>query len=225
MEEINLKDVFSYFKSKILYILIFVFFSLLIGCIYTFNFQKPLYKSYTTILLTKENESSSITSNDISLNQKLIDTYREIIKSRKVLGRVINNLDLSYSIDYLNSQVNVESINETEIIKITVVDKDKVLAKDIADEIAMVFNSEIVKLYNIQNIGVIDKAEVSSNPYNINIVKQLLIAIIIGLVMGLGVVFVVFYFDNTIKSVEEVEEKLNLPVIGSLPEARGDINE
>ena len=72
-----------------------------------------MYKSYTTILLTKESDSSSITSNDIALNQKLVDAYREIIKSRKVLGRVINNLDLDYTVDDLSSRVNVESVNET----------------------------------------------------------------------------------------------------------------
>lgn len=221
MEELDLKEIFSYFWNKKLYILLITVCALFAGCIYTFGIQKPVYKSDTTILLTKESDTSSITSNDIALNQKLVDTYREIIKSRKVLGRVINNLGLDYSISELSSKVSVTSINETEIIKISVVDLDNRLASDIANEIASVFNSQIVKLYNIQNIGVIDRAEVANAPYNVNVTKQLVIASLIGFILGCALVFVIFYFDNTIKSVEEVENKLKLPIIGTVPESGG----
>ena len=221
MEEIDLKEILSYFWSKKLYILLITVCAFALGSIYTFGIQKPLYKSYTTILLTKESDTSSITSNDIALNQKLVDAYREIIKSRKVLGRVINNLDLDYTVDELSSKVTVQSINETEIIKISVVDLDNRLSRDIANEIASVFNSEIVKLYNIQNIGVIDRAELLHEPYNVNVTKQLVLASLVGLFLGVAFVFVIFYFDNTIKSTEEVENKLKLPIIGIVPESGG----
>lgn len=224
MEEFDLKDIFKYFLSKKWYIILITLFSLVLGIVYTLYIQKPIYKSYTTILLTKESDTS-ITSNDILLNQKLVDTYREIIKSRKVLGRVINNLKLDYTIEQLMGKISVESINDTEIIKISVTDMDNELAMDIANETATVFNSEVVKLYNIQNIGVIDKAEVSTNPYNINETKQLVLSSMIGLVLSFGLVFVIYYFDNTIKGVEEVENKLNLPVIGAIPELGGRKND
>jgi capsular polysaccharide biosynthesis protein len=87
----------------------------------------------------------------------------------------------------------------------------------IADEIAKVFNTEVVKLYNIQNIGIIDTAELPTKPYNINHVKTAALTGAVGLVVGLGIVFVLFYFDTTIKSSEEVERKLGLPVIGTIP--------
>jgi len=221
MEEIDLKDMFNYFWTKKFYIILIVLLALLLGSFYTAAIQKPKYKSYTTILLTKENDTSSITSTDIMLNQNLVDTYREIIKSKKVLNRVINNLDLDYSFSDLNERVTVESINETEIIKISVVDLDNRLAMEIANEIASVFNSEVVKLFNIQNIGVVDEAEISTSPYNISIVKQLILALMIGLVLGFGIVLVMYYFDNTIKNVEEVENKLGLPIIGAVPEMGG----
>lgn len=225
MEELDLKELISYFWTKKLYILLITVLILFIGCIYTFSIQKPVYKSDTTILLTKESDTSSITSNDIALNQKLVNTYREIIKSRKVMGRVINNLDLSYDISELNSKVTVASINETEIIKISVIDSDNKLASEIANEIARVFNSEVVKLYNIQNIGVIDRAEAADEPYNVNVTKQLVIAGLIGFILGCAIIFIVFYFDNTIKSVEEVENKFKLPIIGTVPEYGGGRHE
>ena len=217
MEEIDLKELFSYFWNKKLIIIILTVLALGGGIFYSMKIQKPMYKSYTTILLTKEESNTTITSNDISLNRNLVDTYREIIKSRNVLGKVITNLNLDCTIDELMRKVTVENINDTEIIKISVVDYQEWNSMKIADEIAKVFNTEVVKLYNIQNIGIIDTAELPTKPYNINHVKTAALTGAVGLVVGLGIVFVLFYFDTTIKSSDEVERKLGLPVIGTIP--------
>ena len=189
MEEIDLKELLNYFVSKIFLMLSIVFVVLIIGFSYDAFIKVPKYKSYTTVLLTTEN--NTITSNDIILNKNLIDTYTEIIKSRKVVGKVIDNLSLEYDIETLQ--------------------------KNIANETAKVFNAEVIKLYNIQNIGIIDYAEASQKPYNINLIKSIAIYLMIGIILSLAVVFVMFYFDTTIKTVEEVERKLNIPVIGAIP--------
>jgi len=219
MEELDIKELINYFWTKKIYILLLMIITLIIGVTYTLFIQKPLYSSYTTILLTKEGDS--ITSSDIALNNQLINTYSEIIKSKKVLSRVINNLDLDYTTGELANQISVVSIGDTDIIKISVSNADSELAMNIANETASVFNSQIVKLYNIQNLGIIDEAEESKEPYNVNVLKQLCIFTIIGLVLGIGIIFVIYYFDNTIKSSEEIERKLGLPVIGSIPATGG----
>ena len=215
MEEIDLKELLNYFVSKIFLMLSIVFVVLIIGFSYDAFIKVPKYKSYTTVLLTTEN--NTITSNDIILNKNLIDTYTEIITSRKVVGKVIDNLSLEYDIETLQKNIAVDNVNDTEIIKITVEDEDSNLAKNIANETAKVFNAEVIKLYNIQNIGIIDYAEASQKPYNINLIKSIAIYLMIGIILSLAVVFVMFYFDTTIKTVEEVERKLNIPVIGAIP--------
>lgn len=221
MEELDLKDMFNYFLTKKLYIITITLVALLLAIIYSQFIQQPLYKSYTTILLTKESNSSTITSNDIALNRNLVDIYREIIKSRNVVSKVIKNLNLDYTVDELNSRISVSNINDTEIIKILVVDADSELAMNIANETASVFNNEIVKLYNIQNIGIVDEAEIASTPYNVNVLKQELVACMVGFVLGIGIVFIMFYFDTTVKSSDEIEKKLGLPVIGEIPKSGG----
>lgn len=225
MEEIDLKELLDYFWSKKVYIIIVTLIALLLGATYTAVLQKPKYKSYTTILLTKEADSNTITSNDITLNKNLVDTYREIIKSKKVISKVIDNLSLNYSVVELSKNVTVESINETEIIKVSVVDDDPKLSMVIANEIANVFNAEIVKLYNIQNIGVVDVAEMPNLPYNVNLLKQLVLSGLIGIVLGFGIVFVMYYFDTSVKTTEEIEKKLGLPVIGVIPTVGGRKND
>ena len=217
MEEIDLKEMFLYFWTKKLIFIILIIVGIAAGIIYTNYLEVPKYRSYTTILLTKEESSTAITSSDVTLNKNLVDTYREIIKSRNVLGKVITNLDLEYSIDELGKMITVESVNDTEIIKVTVTNTDDYLAMNIADEIANVFKTEIVKLYNIQNVGVIDTAALPTKPYNINIVKTTLITTLIGLVLAFAISFILFYFDTTIKNSEEIERKLGLTVIGNIP--------
>lgn len=225
MEEINLKDLFNYFLSKKGIIIVIALLAVVVGGVYSGYFKTPMYKSYTTMLLTKESDSTTITNNDINLNKNLVDTYSEIIKSRRVVGKVINNLHLNYSIESLQKKINVSSINSTEIIKITVESEDANEAMRIANEIADVFNVEVIKLYNIQNIGVVDVAEEASAPYNMNITKACVLSFVIGLVLSSALVFVMFYFDTTIKSKDEVEEKLGLPVIGLIPQVGGKKHE
>lgn len=220
MEEINLKDLFSYFISKI-WIVIITFLLLVIISIINCKFIKvPEYNSTTTIVLTINNESNtdtSISQNDITINQKLVATYRQIIKSRRVLDQVINNLGLDVDASELSKKISVTNETDTELLKITVSNVDPELAKDIADEIAKVFSEEIVDIYNIKNVSIIDTALVAEAPYNIGLLKNMVIFGILGIMLGLGIIFIMFYFDTTVKSGDEITEKLNLPVLGIVP--------
>ena len=222
MEEIDLKELLSYFWSKLLIIVAVVVASVAVSIIYRAAFKTPLYQSYTTIVLTRtessdELDNSGITQNDITLNQKLVSTYRQIMKSRRVLDPVIEDLHLDTTADELRSRVSVVSEQDTEIIRITVTDGDSASAKNIANAIARVFSQEIVEIYSIKNVSVIDSALEQESPYNINPLKETVLALLIGVVLGCAVVFVMYYFDTTVKSADEVEKKLGLVILGSVP--------
>ena len=110
MEEINLKDLFNYFFSKIVIVIVVTLLMIFGSCVYALAFQKALYSSYTTLVLTRANDGSgdtSITQNDITLNQKLVSTYRTIIKSRRVINQVVDNLKLNYKLHYHNQLLMV----------------------------------------------------------------------------------------------------------------------
>ena len=220
MEEINLKDLFAYFLSKIAIIIIAFVIAVSGSIIYSEFLKKPRYNSYTTVVLATSNDDkkdSSITQTDININQKLVSTYRQIIKSRRVLGQVIDNLELDMTISELSQNISVTNETDTELIRITVSSLDKEEASRIANEIAKVFSEEIVNIYNIKNVSIIDQAIVSNVPYNINVVKDAILYGLVGIVVGAGIVFVMFYFDTTIKNPEEIQEKLGLPLLGVVP--------
>ena len=219
MEEIDLKEVLNYFKGKILWIILAVVLVMGIGNTYRALTRVPLYNSDTSIILVSNNTNnqSNANYNELQVNKNLVSTYSEIIKSRKVLEPVIENLFLDYSYNTLKSNVSVAAVGDTQLIKISVSDKDPYQAKTIADEIAEVFISEVKDIYKLDNVKVVDRAVQANKPYNINYIKDNLIFIAIGLVISGGVIFLIYYFDTTIKTSEEIENKLGLTVIGIVP--------
>ena len=136
---------------------------------------------------------------------------------------MISQLGLTYSESALAGNVSVSAITDTDIIKISVSDVNNQLAADIANEIARVFMEDIKTRYNLQNVSVLDEAVAESSPYNVNIAKEIVLYILIGVVLGCAIVFVMFYFDTSIKSSTEIEEKFRLAVLGNVPyvEKRG----
>ena len=218
MEEIDLGELFSYFVQRIYIIIIAVLVCLICGITYTVFLKEPLYKSdVNVIVVSKEKETSSALQSEIIANQKLAATYRELVESRRILKEVIKNLELKYSVRELQEMISVENVNETEIIRITVNSKSAMEAKMIANETAEIFEKEIVDIYNLENVSIIDKAELASSPYNVNLIKDSVIYFALGLVLSCGIIFVIYYFDNTIKSVEQIEKHLGIPVIGTVP--------
>lgn len=220
MEEIDLKELFEFIKKKIGLLITITVVICLLGCIYGLFIQKPMYKSYTTIILggNETTTSQTITQSDITLNKNLVDTYAEIVKSRRVLEQVIAELDLEETYEELSNKISVSSVNNTEIIKITVADSNPIEAKNVANVTANFFSKEVVKLYNMNNVNVLDEANEANEPYNINIPKQVIIYFFIGIIIALSILFIIFYFDRTIKSVEQVEQKIKLPILGGVEE-------
>lgn len=221
MEEIDLKELFDYFLKKIYVVILLVIISLSVGLIYTVYIKTPLYKSTTSIILAS-NENAATTTNttitqaDITINQNLVNTYTEIIKSKAVLERTISILGLDYNYSTLAKNISVTSVDNTEIINVSVLDKDPNKAKDIANEIADIFKVKVKDIYNMKNVSILDSAELSDRPDNINIVKEVILYIAIGLIIGLLYVFLRFYFDRNIKTISEVENKTELPIMGSV---------
>lgn len=218
MEEINLMEFFNYYLARIGYIIATIIVVLIIGCVYCFVLKVPMYQSSSTIVLTRENsDSQKYTQSDVLLNQNLVPTYSNIIKSHSILKQVIKNEKLDYTTDQLSSLISVSSVEDTEIIKVTVKNEDNKMAKRIADAIVPVFSKKVKGLYNIDNVSVLDSAELASSPYNMNYVKDLIIFGMVGFILASGVIFVIYYFDTTIKSASDIEDKLKLTVLGTVP--------
>lgn len=228
MEEIDILDFIRYYLSKWFIVVILLVVTLIGGNIYTSKFRTPMYKSDTTIILVSEkngetDKDKSYTQSDLTFNKNLVTTYSNIVKSKKVLNQVREDLKLDYSYTELNKKVSVTSVDNTEIIKITVNDPDSVKAMMIANSIVPIFSNEVERIYGIENVSILDTAQVANDPYNVNTMKENVIFALAGILLGSMIIFVIYYFDSSVKNVEMIEDKLGLTVLGMVPkmEKRG----
>ena len=215
MEEINLRDLLSYFKKRLILFIVVVLFVVSAGTIYSVFILKPEYKSQATVILSADKSKNTVQS-EINANKNLIDTYTEVVKSHRVLDRVKSEMQIEDTYEQLVKKVTVASLKDTEIISISVVDLNKNHSYSLANRIADTFTDEIGQIYNDKSVNVLDRAVESQKPYNVDIVKQEAIYAAAGIVLATAVIFLMFYFDRTIKTTEQIEQLFKLPIYGKV---------
>ena len=215
MEEINLRDLLSYFKKHLILFIVVVLFVVSAGTIYSVFILKSEYKSQATVILSSDKSKNTVQS-EINANKNLIDTYTEVVKSHRVLDRVKSEMQIDDTYEQLVKKVTVASLKDTEIISISVVDLNKNHSYSLANKIADTFTDEIGQIYNDKSVNVLDRAVEPQKPYNVDIVKQEAIYAAAGIVLATAVIFLMFYFDRTIKTTEQIEQLFKLPIYGKV---------
>ena len=224
MEELDLKELFNLFWHKKVQIILIILIFIVLGVIYTVGFTTPMYTSSTTLLLAGSEKqegqtlsTNSITATDITINSNLVSTYSVLVKSKNVLGQVISNLGIDISEDTLRNNISVTAVKDTELIEIAVTTENPEYAAKIANETAKVFTQKVAEFYNINNVHIVDEAEVESNPSNINHTKDIIIFAFIGIVVAVVYVLIANMLDTTIKTAEEIEKYFKVPVLAGIP--------
>ena len=224
MEEIDLKELFEIFWHKKAQIILIILIFMVIGIIYTVGFVTPMYSSSTTLVLagtassTEEQSQNTITTADLSINSQLVSTYSKLVKSNNILGQVISNLGINIDAEELRKNVQVTSVEDTELIEITVSNENPEYAARIANEIASVFEEKIAKeIYNINNVHIVDEAVIEAEPSNVNHAKDIVIFAFIGAIVAVMYVLIANMLDTTVKTQEDIEKSIKIPVLASIP--------
>ena len=225
MEEIDIKEFLRYIKKFL--IPMFIVSALAVGGVvyYDINIKKPMYKTSTTVVLAQSNDkniTSQATLNDVNLNQKLVATYTEIVKSKLVLQQAIDELGLETSVNDLAKHVTVTAVEDTEILKITVEDGNKEIAAQIANKIADIFTKEIKNIYKLENVSALDVAQTPEGVSNNTTIRDGVIAFLISVFGISAIAFIVYYFDDTLKYNDELERKIKMPIAGKI--VKSEIN-
>lgn len=225
MEELDLKELFNIFWHKKVAIFLIVLLFALIGVGYTLGFVTPMYSASTTLVLASSSKNENLpdtgitasTATEVTVNSKLVSTYSELVKSKNILRQVISNLKMKIDEDQLRKNITVSSVKDTELIQITVKNVNPSYSAQIANEIAKVFTEKVKEIYKIENVQIVDEAEVPDVPSNINHKKDVAIFALIGLVISIGYVLLLNMLDTTVKTPEDIEEGLKLPVLAAIP--------
>lgn len=218
-ETISLQELFTTLKKRFGLIVILTILAVAIAGVISYTLLTPIYQTSTQILVNQEQtEASQLTNQNIQTDLQLINTYSVIIKSPAILDQVAEQLDLGLTTDQLNSKITVSNAENSQVVNVAVEDADPAIAVDIANTTADVFQAEILELMNVDNVSILSPAVLKDNPTPIkpNPLLNMAIAGVIGLMLGVGIAFLLEYLDTTIKSDQDIEDVLGIPVLGMI---------
>ena len=215
-ETISLQDIFRTIRKRAGMIISLTVLSIIVAAIISFYVLTPIYQASTQILVNQQKTDQQIQTTEIQTNLQLINTYNVIIKSPAILSKVIERLDLEMTPSQLANQITVSNAQNSQVVDVSVQDELAFRAVDIANTTAQVFQEQIQVLMKVDNVNILSPALLPENPSPVKPNKMLNIAIatVLGLMIGVGLAFLLEYLDTTVKTESDVEELLQLPIIG-----------
>ncbi|SLL33516.1 capsular exopolysaccharide biosynthesis protein [Mycobacteroides abscessus subsp. abscessus] len=219
-ETISLKELFDTLKKRVSLIISITLVAMIVSAVVSYFIITPEYKSSTQILVNqaKDDSNAALNTGEIQANVQLISTYSVILKSAAILNNVKEELNLDMTVSTLNNKITVESAQNSQVMAVSVIDSDPAVALQIANKTAEVFEKEIKNIMSIDNVTVLPLAEDQENqaPVSPNPPLNIAIAAIVGLMTGIGLAFLLEYLDNTLKTEQDIEKLLDLPVLGAI---------
>lgn len=226
-QEIDLIELFNNIKKHTLLIIIL---GLLTGGVaygVSSFVLTPKYDSNATMIVSNSTntdsqsmEQANVELSQINANKALISTYSEIVKSRGIADKVIQNLGLDMDYESFSQKVSIEPVNDTQIISVKVIDTIPERAKDIANETSNIFKDSIGDIMKVDNVQILDGATLPERPSSPNIKKNTVIGVVLGLILGVMIAIFKELSDTTIKTQEDINQYFDLPVIGVVPDKK-----
>ncbi|GAA0708666.1 Wzz/FepE/Etk N-terminal domain-containing protein [Paraclostridium ghonii] len=223
-ENIHLKEYFQVVKKRLWTIVLITSIAVIVSAIISFFVLSPVYESNTTLIVNSDKVPGTeiMTTDQINVSEKLAITYGQIIKSKSVLDEVANTIGVKGGYKEIAEKINVSSINNTQIISVSVQDTNQQRAADIANSIPKAFTKDVKRITKANSVQVIDEATVSKIPIKPNKIMNVIISGVLGIMISLFVIFLLEYIDNKIKSPKDIEKYLGLPLLGVVPHEHKD---
>jgi len=186
---------------------------------YTIYTYVPVYTASASMVVNSKQlkivGQEAVLTNDVNLSAKLVNTYTAVLTSNRVMELVAGELDLPAAA--ISPYVSVAPVRDTEVLRIFVSNPDPLLAAKICNSIMHVAPTAISSTVEVGSINVLDNAKVPEFPNAPATFRNVGVGAVLGLMLGLGIVFMLMFFDRTIKSGDDVKNKLGLTLLGSIP--------
>lgn len=223
-EKVDLKQYWHMLRRRWTIVVVLPLIAALTSGVISFFVLKPVYQASTTLIVGKKaaeagQEAAKILDNNVLLaNQQLAKTYALIARSRTVEEKVIKALNLELTVEGLDPLISINPVKDTEILEIRVSNTSPELAASIANTMAREFSQAVIEIKKVDSVSIVDRAVIPANPVKPNKLLNILMALIAGLTASLGLVFLLEYLDNTVKTSGDIEELLGIPVLGIIPD-------
>ncbi len=188
--------------------------------IYTDLFVEPLYKTDGTLYVNCDTEASQLDVTSVGRldsNYRLASTYIEILKRRTFLTEVARDLNNKYSYSEISKMLDIESVNETELLEITVTGENPQDICSILDSILNRAEDQLLAIVRGGSVEIVDRPYVPTAPFSPNKSRNTMIGLIVGAVLAAGVIFLMNLFDTHIKTADELRRRYDEPVLGEIP--------
>lgn len=219
MEELELREYWTIIRKRMALVLLIPIIAAIVSGLFSVYVIKKQYAAATTLLVNeKPSANQNVSLDTVTTNEALVNTYTAIIKSETLEQAVINKLHLPYTPGQIDGMIKVSSPTQSEVIQVSVTSPSESLAVEIANGMAQQFQKEAYKLYAVENVQIVDPAiaPAHASPVKPNKKLNVAIAFILGLMVSLGIAFLLEYLDNRIRTDEDVERYLKLPVLGAV---------
>ena len=204
--------------DKGLYIVLISIITGLLGLVVSTAFLPPIYEASAKMIVnTRKDDSQNITNDQLNSAKNLVETYAVIIRSRDVVNRVITELNLEENYEQLVECIRVKAVNNTQVMQIVVRHKSRTAAFDIADRILKIAPDVIVETVEAGSVKPVEQAYAAQKPMSPSVLKNTILAALVGFMLSCGVVVVISLADNTYKSDMDIQNDLDMPVLGVIP--------
>ncbi|EHI99324.1 lipopolysaccharide biosynthesis protein [Clostridium sp. DL-VIII] len=221
---IRVQDLLKTLKKRWKLICIITIITVIISAALSFLVISPKYETSTKVFIGKEGSvikdlpDQNYNGNDVEMYQKLLKTYAEIIKTNDLIEKAVDVENLDVKPNDVLKNLTVTPTVDTQILEIKYVNQDKVIAKNILDSITNQFIVESKQLIPNGNIKIIESVKIPEDPVSPNKKINIAISFILGLMVSIGLSFLLEFMDNTFNNKEEMEKELGLPVLGTIPD-------
>ena len=214
--EIDLKELFfELMNNWVMIVISTILVAMIAFCISKF-IMVPQYTSTSQLYVFSK--STSITSlTDLQTSTNLTNDYKVVITGRPVLEKVIENLKLDETYGSLKEKIQVNNPSNSRILEITVTNADPKTAKAIADEIADVGAAFIKTKMDQDAPSVLQYGYVATGPVSPNTTMNIVLGAAIGAFLAIAIVIITYLLNDTIMSADDIERKLGMHVLGTLP--------
>lgn len=218
-DTIDLLEVFAVVRQHILVVILATVIAAVAGFSVSRFLLVPQYEASALMIVnTRQDTTANVTSDQINSATKLVSTYSIIIKSDTVLQQVINNLGLTLTYPELQDRVTVTSVDDTQVMQITVRSDNIEWARQVCEQITLIAPDVILESVEAGSVKLISQASANPDPVSPNVMRNTAVAAMLGLVLSLGVIILREMLDNRIKTEDDVRKYLDIPVIGVIPD-------
>ncbi|MCY6484372.1 Wzz/FepE/Etk N-terminal domain-containing protein [Clostridium aestuarii] len=225
MEEeitLDLRELFQILRKRLKLIVGITLITTIAAAIISFFVLTPVYEAKLSVFIGKtaevQDQKVTYNSSDVVMYQKLVKSYVRIAKTHEVAENVIKKLNLNMTSKELLDNLKVIPQADTQIIDIKIQDKEPEEAKKIVEAVTTAFMEKAPKIIPNGHVQIVDKAQLPENPVKPKKVLNIAIAFFLGLMVSVGIAFILEYMDNTIKTQNDIEKYLEIPVLGIIPE-------